>query len=186
MSTPVVVALIAGSITAVGWLVNHWLVSRREEQRRRIEAQLKYVERQIEELYGPLALLVYEGRRTWGDLLLALGRDHVFSGSSPLPEVELRTWLFWTEAEFLPRNEKIRSLLESKAHLVEGPEFPKSYVDFLDHCNSWAINHRRWKEQGVKYSWHSRINWPERFEEDVIETFQTLKSRHAELVGALS
>jgi hypothetical protein len=70
MSTPVVVALIAGSITAVGWLVNHWLVSRREEQRRRIEAQLKYVERQIEELYGPLALLVYEGRRTWGDLLL--------------------------------------------------------------------------------------------------------------------
>ena len=186
MATPVVVAaLIAGSITAVGWLVNHWLVSRREEQRRRIEAQLKYVERQIVELYGPLALLMHEGRTTFADLLHALGRDVIFSASSPLSEDDLRTWLFWTEAEFLPRNEKVRYLLESKAHLVEGPEFPKSYVDFLDHCNSWAINHRRWKEQGVKYSWHSRINWPRRFEEDVLQTFQKLKARHAELVGEL-
>ena len=85
METPVIVALIAGSITGVGWLVNHWLSGRREEQRRRIEAQLKFVERQIEELYGPLAFLIYEGERNFRDLLEALGRRFVFSENRALP-----------------------------------------------------------------------------------------------------
>jgi|SRR6185503_18968106 len=100
METPVIVALIAGSITGVGWLVNHWLSGRREEQRRRIEAQLKFVERQIEELYGPLAFLIYEGERNFRDLLEALGRRFVFSENRALPPDELRTWLFWAEAVF--------------------------------------------------------------------------------------
>src|SRR5918992_4081292 len=110
MGTPVIVALLAGSVTALGWLVNHWLSGRREEQRRRTEAQLKFVERQIEELYGPLAFLIYEGRRNFLDLLDTLGRRTVFVGNRPLPQDELQTWLFWAEAEFLPRNDRIKGL----------------------------------------------------------------------------
>ena len=186
METPIIVALVAGSVTAVGWLVTHWLTARRDEQRRRTEAQLRYVERQIEELYGPLAFLIYEGRRTFVDLLETLGRGYVFAGDEPLPENELRIWLFWAETDFLPRNENIKHLMMSKAHLIEGPKFPESYLAFLDHCNSWLINHRRWKEQGVEYSWHSKINWPGKFAKDVIETFEQLKARHTALVGKLS
>jgi hypothetical protein len=185
METPVVVAVVAGSVTAIGWLVNHLLVARREEQRRRTEGQLKFVERQIEELYGPLAFLIYEGKRTFSDLLETLGRRYVF-GTHPLPEDELRTWLFWAEAEFLPRNEKIKVLLMAKAHLIEGARFPESYIAFLDHCNSWAIHHRRWKEQQVQYSWHSKINWPPKFETEVVGAFERLKARHAALLGELS
>ncbi|WP_204250026.1 hypothetical protein [Rhodoferax koreensis] len=182
---PVWVALIAAGGAAVGWFVNHWLAVRREEGRRRLEAQLKFVERQIEELYGPLAAALYEGRRTFRDLLESLGRNYVFPPNGELPEDELRTWLFWAESEFLPRNEYVKTLLKTKAHLIYGGEFPESYVKFLDHCNSWAVNHRRWKEQQVTYSWHSKINWPEDFEVQAIETFQTLKRHHADLIGAL-
>lgn len=146
----------------------------------------KFVERQIEELYGPLVFLIYEGRRNFVDLLDSLGKNSVFISRKPLPEDELRTWLFWAEAEFLPRNEKIKNLLMSKSHLVEGPKFPQSYITFLDHHNSWAINHRRWKEQGVKYSWHSKINWPQEVEKEVIDTFEKLKARHSALVGKLT
>lgn len=186
METPVVVALIAASITAVGWLVNHWLSSRRDEQRRKTEAQLRFVERQVEDLYGPLAFLIYDNRRTFLDLLDTLGRNHIFVAGQPLPPDELRTWLFWAEAECLPRNERIKSLLMSKTHLIEGAKFPQSYVFFLDYCNSWAFNHRRWKEQGIEYSWHSKINWPEEFEKEIIATFEELKERHSALAGKLS
>lgn len=185
MEAPVITALVAGTITALGWLANHWLTTQREEQRRRTEVQLKYVERQIEELYGPLVFLLHEGRRTFSDLLDSLGRGYVFS-DEPLPEDELRTWLFWAEAEFLPRNEKIKSLMVSKTHLIEGAGFPDSYVAFLDHCNSWAINHRRWKEQGVEYSWHSKVNWPTEFSNEVLRTFEALKEKHAALTGRLT
>jgi hypothetical protein len=185
MQPAVWAALIAAVGAAIGWFANHWLTARREEYRRRIEAQLKFIERQIEELYGPLAAALYEGRRTFLDLLDSLGRRYVFLNDRPLTAEELKTWLFWAESEFLPRNEQIKILLRTKAHLVEGPTFPESYILFLDHCNSWAISHRRWKEQGKEYSWHSKINWPKNFEEEVLATFQELKRRHASLLGIL-
>jgi hypothetical protein len=183
---PVWAALIAAVSAGLGWLANHWLTSAREEKRRRLEAQLKFVERQIEELYGPLAAALYEGRRTFLDLLDSLERTYVFPKQGSISQKDLATWLFWTEVEFLPRNESIKQLLKTKAHLIDSPQFPASYVTFLDHCNSWAVKHRRWKEQQVEYSWHSKITWPEDFENEVLATFQQLKRRHSELIGALT
>jgi hypothetical protein len=179
-------ALIAAGAAALGWFANHWLTSQREERRRRAEAQLKFVERQIEELYGPLAGALYEGRRTFLDLLDSLGRRFVFPESGSLSANDLKTWLFWAESEFLPRNNYTKQLLTSKAHLIDGATFPESYIEFLDHCNSWAVNHRRWKEQEVEYSWRSKLNWPESFEREALATFHELKQRHAQLIGALT
>jgi hypothetical protein len=73
----------------------------------------------------------------------------------------------------------------SKTHLIDGPTFPDSYIAFLDHTNSWEISHRRWKEQGVEYPWHSKVNWPDEFEREVTDTFQELNAKHAALVGQL-
>lgn len=186
MDTSVVVALIAGAVSAVGWMVNHILTERRDRIRQRTEASLKHVERQLEELYGPMAFLLYEARRTYQDLLDTLKRDYVFIKGKPLPEQELKTWLFWAEKSFLPRNEQIKELLTSKTHLIEGTRFPDSYVAFLDHQNSWSIQHKRWKEEGIEYSWHSKINWPVDFEREVIETFEFLKAKHTALLGKLT
>jgi hypothetical protein len=180
-------ALMTGSFVALaGWLVPHFLELRKDRRNHQLQAQLTFVERQIEELYGPLAASLYEGRRTFRDLLESLGRDYVFSESDELPEGELSTWLYWAEADFLPRNEYIKTLLKSKAHLIDGAEFPDSYVEFLDHCNSWAISHKRWLEQQVEYNWHSKVDWPDAFENQVIATFQSLKRRHSDLLGELA
>jgi hypothetical protein len=186
METPVVVALIAGAVTAVGWMANHIFAGRQERAKQKKEASLKHVERQLEELSGPLAFLMYEGRRTFLDLLDTLGRDYVFKEGEPLLEDELRTWLFWAEYSLIPKNEKIKNLLMSKTHLIEGPRFPESYVAFLDHHNSWAVKHERWKQEQVEYSWQSKIGWPESFEKEVISTFESLKAKHAALLGELT
>jgi hypothetical protein len=182
----IVVAIIAGSVTAVGWLVSHILTDRSERKKRQTEALLKYVEKQLEELYGPLAFLLYEGRRTFQDLLETFGRDHVFMRDNYISEEDLKIWLFWAEHSFLPKNEKIKELLVSKTHLIEGSRFPGSYVTFLDHHYSWSIQHQRWKEEGVAYSWHSKINWPVEFEQEVIQTFEMLKAKHSVLLGRLT
>ena len=186
MEPPVVVAIIAGSVTAIGWLVNHILTDRREQEKRQTEALSGYVEKQLEELYGPLAFLLYEGRRTFQDLLDTLGRRYVFMNEKPLSEKDLKIWLFWAEHSFLPKNEEIKKLLVSKTHLIEGARFPESYVAFLDHHNSWFIQHQRWKEEGIQYSWHSKINWPVEFEQDGIKTFEALKAKHSTLLGKLT
>jgi hypothetical protein len=173
------VAVLAALVTAVGWVINHRLTERREREAKQLEAALKYTERQLEELYGPLAFLLLESRRTFRDLLDSLGRNYVFTEGEDLPESELQTWLFWAENDAMPRNERIKQLLIQKTHLIEGEWFPDSYVDFLDHHNSWMINHLRWQRERVPYSFHSKINWPQQFAVEVLATFQAIKRRHA-------
>jgi len=179
------IALIAAIVTIIGWLVTHILQVRRDEGRRRVDALLRFTERQLDELYGPLALLVVEGRRTYLDLLDVVGRDKVFQDGQDLSPTDLAAWMFWAENDFIPRNEKIKQLLITKTHLIEGTSLPESYLRFLNHHNSWIIQHLRWKRDGVAYSWHSRIDWPKEFETDVLNTFAALKVRHTELIKRL-
>lgn len=186
MDTPVVVALLAGTVTAAGWLVTHVLSGRREMERHRTEASLAYVESQLRDLYGPLVFSLYEGRQAWEDFLSTVGRRYLTVEGRPVDDEEVQTWLFWVESLFMPRNEQILNLLMTKTHLIEGPSFPGSYVQFLNHHNSWKMKHSRWKSDGVAYSWHSNVDWPEAFEREVISTFETLKRRHAQLLGKLS
>jgi hypothetical protein len=183
MDAALAVAILAAAVTALGWFANHLLSAKAERRRMRAEASRAYVERQLEELYGPLAFLIIEGRRTFVDLLEGLGRNSVFVGGRALPDDELKTWLFWVEHDFFPRNQEMKRILMTKAHLIDGGEMPSSYIAFLDHHNSWRIHHLRWREEGVPYPWHSKVNWPEAFEEQVLDTFRELKAKHAELLG---
>ena len=190
MDVALLVAIIGAIITGIGWLVQSALDRRRqqqqiqaEDQRRRDSARLSQVTAQLQELYGPLVCLMYEGREGWSDLLRTLGRSYVdLSGKEPNdPEVE--TWVFWAEHLFLPRNERIMELLTTKMHLVEGPARPESYVSFIEHHQSWTIRHSRWRETGAPYNWHSSISWPVTFELEILETFATLKLRQEGLIA---
>jgi len=186
MEIAIIVAIISATVTILGWLVNHILNGQRERKTQELVAQMKFTERQLEELYGPLAFLIWDGRRTFEDLLEILGRNYVFPISGILTENELNTWLFWLDNYFFPKNERIKELLMTKTHLIEGEELPKSYLAFLEHHNSWYLNHLRWKKEGTKYSWRSKINAPHEFEEDVLSTFKFLKARHSRALRKLS
>lgn len=186
MNTAVVVAVIAGAVSAAGWLVNYVLSSASERRRVRLTAYLSHIERQLEELYGPLSFLVLEGKASFEDLLQTLGRRQVFIEGEALPDEELKLWLFWVDHDFMPRNAAIQSLLSAKTHLIAGASLPKSYIDFLDHYNSWRVTHHRWREKGISYSWHSKIDWPTEFEDDILGTFEALMGIRAELIGMVA
>lgn len=185
MQPVITVAVIAAAVSAVGWIVNYVLALRSERERSRLAARLSHIERQLELLYGPLAFLVYEGRRSFIDLLDTLGRKHVFKDNDELPSDELELWLFWVDRDLIPRNIAIKNLLSSHTQLVAGDHLPPSYIRFIDHHNSWHIEHQRWKERQVPYSWHSKLNWPRDFEDEVISTFEQLMKEHATLIGII-
>lgn len=98
---------------------------------------------------------------------------------------ELDLWLFWVDHDLMPRNAKMEELLARNAHLIFGNELPKSYIAFLNHYNNWRMEHDRWKEANIPYSWHSKINWSKEFEDEVLRTFKGLMEDHAELIGAI-
>jgi hypothetical protein len=82
----------------------------------------------------------------------------------------------------MPRNTAIQALLATKTHLLVNNDLPETYIQFLDHYNSWQVTHERWKKEGVTYSWHSKVNWPDAFEDEVLSTFRALMKHNAELI----
>ncbi|MET8680936.1 hypothetical protein ABZW18_25990 [Streptomyces sp. NPDC004647] len=185
MDSTITVAVIAGSVSAVGWLVNHALSGRAERKRARHQAALTHVERQLEELYGPLLFLMHEGESSFSDFTQTVGGHAVFVNEQIEPD-NLQPWLFWVDNDFMPRNRAIQTLLSTKAHLIDASRMPASYLQFLDHHNSWHVSHLRWKEDGVPYRWHSRTGWPRDFQSDVIATYERLKRYQKEISGILT
>jgi hypothetical protein len=182
-SATLIVGIVAASVTAIGWLVNHLVTAANDRRKQHATAQLAHVERQLEKLYGPLLFLVHEGAASFRDLLGTLGRSYVFTADQPLSEQELELWLFWVDHDLFPRNAAIQGLLSAQAHLIVGDEIPSSYLAFIDHYNSWRITHLRWKAEKVPYGWSSRTTWPADFSTDVIATFARLKQEQARLSG---
>ncbi|MDZ8257883.1 hypothetical protein [Nostoc sp. ChiQUE01b] len=190
----IITTAITTAFAVVAGIVNHIMSGNRDRENQQTTASLKYTEQQLEELYGPLAFLIWEGRRTYTDLVEKLtemrGKKHT-SGSLkvvekddriifPLrDEEEIKLWVFWIEKDAFPRHEKIKKLLMSKTHLIKGEIMPNSYLDFLDYHNSWKMEHLRWQEQQIKYPWKSKFNFPFKFETDIIETFTDLKGQQA-------
>lgn len=183
MDNPILLALLAASVSVLGWMANYVLSGRDERRKKQLDASLSYLESQLQELYGPLAFLIQESRRTHKDLLATLGRDTVFVPGQELTPDELKVWLFWIENDIFPRNDKIHELMTGKTHLIDGEQVPQSYLDFLEHHISWKINHLRWQKENVAYPWHSRMQFPDQFEDEVLGTFRNLKGKHARILG---
>jgi hypothetical protein len=144
--------------------------------------QLRQVERQIDELYGPLVTLNHEARLSHGNLLAAIGRDAVFPLDEKKRDDELRRWLFWIESAFLPLNEKRRKLLEEKSALLEGAELSADLKRFLGLANAWRVDHLRWQKEKVEYRWDAREVEAAGFTAEIEGGLKRLKERHAALL----
>jgi hypothetical protein len=182
VETSVLVALIAAAVAMLGWVVAHYLEKRRSWAAERLSSQIAYRERQLSELYGPLAFLLIQGHQAFADVLEMVDHKLELTRSAPDdPHVQL--WLFYVDTVFMPRNQAIEELLAKGSHLIEGESsVPPSVLRFLKHHGSWRAEHQRWKQEGVPYAWRSRIVWPSEFEDEFLDAFERLKIEHARLL----
>ena len=133
--TPVFIsALTAGLITVIGWFVTYLLSKQREYETRRQEAALCYLQRQIEEFYGPLLgliqqrLFIYEVVKQ--RLPLTEDGDLDYARFSP-SDSEIIHYLW--DTSLLHINSKIATLLLTKIYLLETDDIPDSFKDFLQY-----------------------------------------------------
>ena len=175
--------LLTALVGVVGWFATYALSRRASRETLRREAALRHLEEQLGELYGPLAFLIIEGDRVFADLVADFGTSWA-AGQRVLDETEVEKWLFWVDTYFFPRNEQIKDLLSTKTHLLEGDRVPHSFLRFVDHSQLMEDRSSSLASDGARERLYSRRRWPQDFSEEVLATFQTLKARHAELLGA--
>jgi hypothetical protein len=166
-------------VAAIGWFVAHALSSRRESFARRDSAARDHLEKQIEELYGPLLGLIQHSRMAFAVAARKLPTNAAGQIEfSQFSDIDGDIWRFFIENYFLPVNRDIRHLIRSKMHLLEAGVLPKSFDDFFMHEVQFEALHQLWKEKGVDSSGIGGPGWPVGFESDVQAVLDQLRLRH--------
>ena len=118
------IALLALVVTIFGWYATYFYTKRREDRTRRLEAKLKHMERQIDELYGPLHALIQQIFAVW-----QVREDLLMVSALTEAQKEAARDVIWREF-FRPIHEQIQVLLRTKLHLVQG-KVPYSFEEYL-------------------------------------------------------
>jgi hypothetical protein len=144
-------------------------------------AQVATIDRQLDELYRPLAAMVEESRLSYVAFKKREGRQESLPTDRTLTDEEMKRWIDHIEKEIFPRNEKMCALIRSKRDLVVGGELPKSWQALLEHQDGWREDHDQWRKKGVAYPFHARTGFPRTLEREVKATIAELEERKAAL-----
>jgi hypothetical protein len=133
---------------------------------------LKYHQRQIEELYGPLVSLIEQVFNVWDVRQNIISNEHY----SPKDQERVRQF-FWGEY-FHPLHLEIRGLLRTKLYLLEDARIPQSFLQYLQHSTQEECQHRLWAELHLDTTGTPPKEFPRGFYEDITGALQRLMTAH--------
>jgi hypothetical protein len=146
------------------------------------QAEIAKTDRQLAELYRPLAALVEESRLSVQDFLKKEGRQQVLPSDRPPTDDELKRWISKFESDLMPRNERMCALIRAKRDLVDGPSLPASWQALLEHQDGWRAAHEKWKKEGVAYPFHAPTPFPRSLERELKASIAALEARRDALM----
>jgi len=158
----VVAASIAAFVAIAGWFVAKW----RDDKTRRVELDLKYMGRQIEEFYGPLFNLVNQIFAAESIQRRLLEDDEERPRAiEPQAKQQIEDF-FWQEA-FLPLHQQIIDVMKTKLHLIDSAEIPASFEKYLDHSWQQKAQVALWQQHNINTAYLQGTEWPEHFYTDI-------------------
>lgn len=139
-------ALSAGTITAIGWFVSHYLSRRKELDLKRKEIVLNHLKRQIDEFYGPLLGLCLSSRFAFETSKKQLPMCDTGYDFAAFDEHHWEIYDYYTEKYFLPNNAKMSDLINLNLSLLEESSYslPESLNLFLKHQTEFECLHNNY------------------------------------------
>jgi len=158
------VAVIAGSITVIGWFVTKAL----ERNQKRVEFRRAYIQQQIEQFYGPLYSLI------WQLFSNSNLQDRIIRTCRLGSDEQKRVQQYFFETHFFPIHQRIKEILDSKLYLVDGTEMPLSVYEYLTHAQQEDIQRQLWTSHGISTVAVQGTPFPQPFFTTVEETLKKL------------
>jgi hypothetical protein len=126
--------------------------------------ELEFRERQLSEFYGP----VYGYLKSQRDIFSMWRQDRMLDGIN----LEVKKL-------FAEQNAIVRRLIVSKAHLIDSPAMPESFVIFCTSTLIFDIMAARSEESSVppQVAGDPRAKYPDEFLQHISETTEALKAR---------
>ena len=144
-------------------------------------AEAARIDRQLTELYRPLAALVEQSRLSYVNFKKKEGREELLPTDRTLTDEEMKRYLDQIEKDMMPRNERMCALIRAKKDLVDGPELPASWQALLEHHEGWRAAHEKWKKEGAAYPFHAPTPFPRSLERELKASIAKLEARRDSL-----
>jgi hypothetical protein len=168
-------------VTVIGWSVNYRLSRKKEEASRKNQAKLTYIQKQIEELYGPLFGLIQNAqfvREVATGTLPSSPEGYILFEQFDDTKGDTQAWRYFVEGHFLPLIDRMSNLIYKNLHLLESGEIPESFQHFFRHKAHFDCLDRLWREKGIRNESYQSEGWPVQFGEDVQRTLDQLIARY--------
>src|SRR5689334_7747207 len=149
MNAATFIALLTITFTLLGVL---WQVRAKRVDDKRA-TQLRRLDEQLSDLYGPLYALYEKGDRQWRAFLKEFSncKDPNFLGFFPIanefppPNAEqLRVFRLWMQSVFMATNIQMEELIINNADLVIGETMPAPFLSFCVHVASLKASVAEW------------------------------------------
>jgi len=157
----------------VGYLATAWsarMLARRKDK-------LELVNRRLNEFYGPLYVASQAGNIAYRSLLKKQGKKQSF----PILDSEMKEWMLWMTAIFMPLNDIREKIIIEKAYLIVEEQMPHCLLDFVTHVSGYKAVLAKWAEEDYSER-RSTIGWPPEFDVYVERSYAALKARQTELL----
>jgi hypothetical protein len=175
-------ALIAGFASILVAFVAYFLNNHAEIVRAGRRAHLERINRQLQDLYGPLLVLTDSNERTWDEFKLRYLPNQHLQASPALTEEQEERWRNWLLNVFLPSAQRMRELIISHGDLIIEDEIPAIVLEFCAHVASYSAVVSSWtagktsdtvllRHPGSGFSSYVRVSYGE------------LKARQATLIA---
>ena len=184
---PIIAALTAALVSGGFSVLTLIVVSKNEKRKRREEARLRYLQRQIEELYGPLYGLIQFGAAINEVEWLKLPKDSRDQKGWPRDEQGGKALQFFREHYYLPLNEQMMELIRTKVYLLNSDGIPDSFANFIRHAAQLDSLHRLWKEANISTPFDETkvIEYPTDFKSEVQSTLNELRKEYNDYIARM-
>lgn len=172
---------VAGLVSMVALFLNNSLEQKKDDEARRRELKIAYLERQIEELYGPVWGLIEQSRRLYEVTCKDLPRhpDGRLARDQFTREQTVE-YNFIKENYFIPIHTQIAEILCTKMHLVDQKELPDSFVEFFGYAALTRSSYQLMKEKQIGHldQMVKKVKWPHSFNQDIKRKLEELRMEH--------
>ena len=172
LNVSVLVALLSGAVSAIGWFVTKRLDVQAQKKVKEAEFRRSHIQTQIEEFYGPVYSLVWQ-LFAINDLQRVLLRNKQID-----PATRSQIEKYFATRYFLPIHERVRSIMETKLYLVEGTSMPDSFQAYLRSALQETVQRGLWSSDGIDTSFLKGVPWPSEFYDDIERPLKRLMTEY--------
>jgi hypothetical protein len=138
---------------------------------------LNLVNKRLNEFYGPLYVATVAGNIAYRSLLEKQGKTQCH----PITDAEMKEWMLWMTAIFMPLNDVREKIIIENAYLIVEEQMPQCLLDFVTHVVGYKAVVAKWAE-GDTSERRSIIGWPPEFDLYVERSYQALKTEQTRLL----